>query len=137
MPSLAPMSTVTRVPALPRLGWAARLTAGAWHVLTGADVEIGPDGDCWFEGAWAGSFDAWAFERADAVFGSGGAIEIDGTARFTGPTHPQEGLSVVRRGGDLVVANSIVLALWLSGARGHAPDPAHLLPPLPGGGRLR
>jgi hypothetical protein len=121
------MFTVTRAPSLPKLGWVAQLSNGHWDTVVGPKVEIGPAEDRWFEGAWAGPFDDWGFADCASVFGSGGQLQTSGSVRFTGPSHPQEGISVIRRGESVTVANSIVLALWKSGTRIDSDDAGNTL----------
>ena len=106
-----------QIPTLPPLAWCARACAGARGdvaitVLHGADVETRPEG--FVEGAWDGDFDAFDFDRAATLSGTGGRLR-DGTLVFATPFHPLERLFTLRRPDALFVSNSLVFLLAQAG----------------------
>jgi hypothetical protein len=109
------------VPDLPVLAWGATLRQGepAIRVLHGSQVEIREDS--FFEGAWDGPFEAFRFDQAATVAGSGARIET-GRVLFCGPSHMGERLQSIRVGDELFVSNSLPFLLALSGER---LDPKH------------
>jgi hypothetical protein len=101
---------------LPRLAWAARLRKQehAVRILHGPWVEVSDD--CFFEGAWDGTFEGRRFDQALTFAGSGGRL-ADGEIVFAGPSHTFESLYSVRAGDELFVSNSLAFLLALSGER--------------------
>lgn len=100
--------------ALPPLAWCARLGAGGpVRVLHGAGVEGRPEG--FVEGAWDGPFDAFDFDRAETLAGTG-ARRRQGATVFAAPFHPLERLFVLRADDDdVLVSNSLVFLLVAAG----------------------
>lgn len=78
------------------------------HVRHGSDVEIRPDR--FFEGAWDGPFEAFAFERAEHLVGSGGVVRGDSVV-FATPFHPLDWLYVLRSPDQVRISNSLVFVL--------------------------
>lgn len=104
-----------REPSLPLLAWAARMRRHepVVEIVHGPGVET--RADCFFEGAWDGSFLAGAFDEAPALFGSGGRV-VDGEVRFAAPSHMFERLQSIAIGDRLHIANSLPLLLVTAGA---------------------
>jgi len=99
----------TCVPTLPPLAWLCLLPVGGGAELRhGEHVQLMDDG--FFEGAWAGPFAEAGFDRADAVFGSGGKPTAEGM-RFVTPSHTGEPLYVLRRRAGAAVSNSLPFLL--------------------------
>ena len=98
------------VSSLPRLAWCARLrkNQGVVRILHGPWVET--RNDCFFEGAWDGPFDAYRFDEAITMSGTGGRI-VDGSILFVSPGHTYESLHSIRLGGELHVSNSLAFLL--------------------------
>lgn len=94
--------------AIPPLAWLLDWHAGRGVLHCGSGVETRDD--AWFEGVWAGDFEAWDFDRAADVFGSGGLCR-DGCLRLITPSHCLEPLFLLRDGGRLRVANSLAFLL--------------------------
>lgn len=94
---------------LPPLSWCARVRRGTpVQVHHGADVETRPEG--FVEGAWDGDFDAFDFDEAESLAGTGARVR-DGRLIFTAPFHPLERLFVMRSGDEVLVSNSLVFVL--------------------------
>lgn len=93
------------LPHLPPLAWLVDLSGPASPMLLcGTDVET--SGSAFAEGCWAGAFDAWDFDRAQYVFGSGGKITDDGSL-FVTPSHTLDALYTLQRGSRFMVSNSL------------------------------
>lgn len=109
-------------PMLPRLAWCARLEQGSSTVTVehGPWVESQPD--LFFEGAWAGKFDADGLTEAEAVLGSGAFLSGD-SVTFVPGTHTMERLHTCRDGDVLLVSNSFA---YLLTALGDGVDPRHV-----------
>lgn len=104
----------SEIETLPRLAWCARVVKGGAEVR----VEHGPwvearDG-FFFEGGWAGDFDAGDPAAAVACLGSGGVLADSGVV-FVTPTHMLERLHAVRVGDELLVSNSLAFVLARAG----------------------
>ena len=98
---------------LPLLSWVARAARNAPVLVRhGAHVETRPDG--FVEGAWDGGFDAWDFDRAETLAGTG-ARARDGRLVFAAPFHPLERLFVLRTDDQLFVSNSLAFLLTEAG----------------------
>jgi hypothetical protein len=98
---------------LPPLSWCARARPGApVQIRHGADVEIRPEG--FVEGAWDGDFDAFDFDQAVSLAGTGARLR-DGRLIFSAPFHPLERLFVIRHGEDVLISNSLVFLLTEAG----------------------
>ena len=101
------------ISALPRMSWCARLGQSGTVVVRHGDwVETRPKG--FVEGAWDGEFDAFEFDRAQTLAGSG-AVMRDGACIFAAPFHPLERLYVLRRPQATLVSNSLVFVLQEAG----------------------
>ena len=94
----------TAEPGLPALAWLVECEDGQMRGRCGAAVEISGHG--LFEGAWAGDFPAFDFDRTDYVFGTGVRIR-DGQAVFVPPSHTLDALYVWLRSGGYCVSNSL------------------------------
>lgn len=98
---------------LPPLSWCAGLRSGEpVRVRHGAGVETRHTG--FVEGAWNGDFDAFDFDSAQTLSGSG-ARARDGAVVFAAPSHPLERLFVLKRRDELLVSNSLVFVLAEAG----------------------
>ena len=99
---------------LPKLAWVAgmRRTHPVVRVEHGPWVETRDD--CFFEGAWDGSFAEAAFDDAVSFLGSGGRLAADRVV-FAGPTHKMDRIQSVAVGDSLYVSNSLVLLLTRAG----------------------
>ena len=98
---------------LPPLSWCARLQLGSTvNVRHGAGVETRAAG--FVEGAWDGDFDAFAFDAAETLCGSGGRLREGGVV-FAAPSHPLERLFALPRRDELLVSNSMVFLLSQAG----------------------
>ncbi len=105
---------------MPPLAWCADARPGAAvRVRHGPGVETRRDG--FVEGAWDGDFDAFDFDRAGALAGSGARLR-GATLVFAAPFHPLERLFVLRRPGRTRISNSLV---FLLAAAGDALDLSH------------
>lgn len=107
---------IQHLPGLPRLAWCAH-TAPGGDTLT---VQAGPwvdSADDWcFEGAWAGSFEEGAFDRAEHCMGSGVRVDADG-ATFVAPSHTLDRLYAVAIPAGVWFSNSLAMLLAASGVR--------------------
>ncbi|WP_142392680.1 hypothetical protein [Mycobacterium sp. 3519A] len=114
---------VTSDPTLPLMAWCAHLCFGndAVDLLCGSSVEIRGDG--FFEGAWAGSAEAFDFSETADVFGSGGRIAGDELIVVT-PSHTLERVQFIQHDGEIFVSNSLVFLLTAAGAE---LDPHHTI----------
>jgi hypothetical protein len=102
-----------RLDSLPLLSWCARVRpGGALTVRHGTRVETRRNG--FVEGAWDGEFEAFDFDRAQTLAGTGGRQRGD-VVVFAAPFHPLEWLFVLRRPDELLVSNSMVFLLSESG----------------------
>lgn len=111
---------VTRDSSLPPLAWCVRLRHGNdVELLCGDSVEVRDDG--FFEGAWAGSAEAFDFNSATDVFGSGGRITGDDLIIVT-PSHTLERVQFIQRSDETLISNSLVFLLTTAGAE---LDPHH------------
>ena len=100
-------------PELPLLSWCARLQPGsAVRVRHGAGVETRAAG--FVEGAWDGDYDAFEFDAAETLCGSGGRLREGGVV-FAAPSHPLERLFALQRRDELFVSNSMVFLLSQAG----------------------
>ncbi len=98
---------------LPPLSWCARLESGRpVRVRHGAGVETRTAG--FVEGVWDGDFDAFDFDVAETLCGSGARAREDAVV-FAAPSHPLERLFVLQRRDDLLVSNSLVFLLAEAG----------------------
>jgi hypothetical protein len=86
----------------------------AIRVLHGPQVEIRENH--FFEGAWDGAFEAFRFDQAATVAGSGARIANEHVL-FCGPSHMGERFQSIRVGDELFVSNSLAFLLALSGER--------------------
>lgn len=102
------------VKALPKLAWAAAIQRGQPRVrlLHGPAVETREN--VFFEGAWDGPFEDFAFENAISCMGSGGRLE-NGRTVFVAPSHKLEWIQSVATAGALYISNSLALLLVLAG----------------------
>jgi hypothetical protein len=66
--------------------------------------------DCFFEGAWDGPLEAYRFDQAIALFGSGGRL-ADDAILFASPSHLYERLHSIRVGEELYISNSLAFLL--------------------------
>lgn len=78
----------------------------------GGGVETRREG--FVEGAWDGDFDAFDFDRAKTLAGTGGRLRGD-TMVFAAPFHPMERLFLLREPGQVWVSNSLVFLLAETG----------------------
>ncbi|MCP5118318.1 MAG: hypothetical protein GY953_46490, partial [bacterium] len=100
---------------LPPLSWCAHARAGAAvRFRHGSDVETRENG--FVEGAWDGEFEAFDFDQAHTLAGSGGRLRR-GTLVFAAGFHPLERLFVLRRRDETFVSNSLVFLLSEAGVR--------------------
>ena len=98
---------------LPCLSWCARLDPdGTVQLRHGNGVETRESG--FVEGAWDGDFDAFDFDRAIALCGSGARLRGE-TLVFVAAFHPLECLYVLRRDAETFVSNSLVFLLAEAG----------------------
>ena len=104
------MPRLTRIGSLPSMSWLASIPRNHEDrvAFIGPYVETFPDAI--FEGAWAGDFDAVAFDRAATVAGSGFACR-DGSYIFVPPSHNLECLYLVRERDRLTISNSLVFLM--------------------------
>ncbi len=113
--------TKRALPALPRLGWLARVDTrtSEVHLVHGSSVEAGPAFAV--EGVWDGPFAEADFHRAEHFFGSG--VRVEGDCVWFVPSHALVDRIVYGwRGAELLVSNSLALLMGYTGAR---LDPAH------------
>lgn len=103
---------VRPTPALPPLAWLMRARAGVARVDCGESVRISGEG--FLEGTWAGAADLAAAAHAPIVMGSGALADGDRLVLVT-PSHTLDGIFTVRRGDELVAANSLVALLVAAG----------------------
>ena len=95
--------------ALPRLAWLFERRCGETpRLLHGPGVLVRPTG--FFEGAWSGDFDDFAFHEAANVFGSG-AVATERGVLFVPPSHTQEHLLLWRGPAGIGVSNSLAFLL--------------------------
>jgi len=101
---------------LPRLAWCACLRAKeeVARILHGPWVETRED--CFFEGAWDGPFEAYRFDEATMLAGSGSRV-VDGAILFASPGHMAERLYAVSVGDTLYVSNSFTFLLTQAGQK--------------------
>lgn len=99
---------------LPKLAWAAAIHRGQPRVrlLHGPSVELREN--AFFEGAWDGRFEDFAFDSALSCMGSGGRLE-NGRAVFVAPSHKLEWIQSVATAGALYISNSLAFLLVLAG----------------------
>lgn len=97
---------------LPPLAWLLDWENGEALLHCGAGVETRDE--AWFEGIWAGDFDAWDFDQAPDVFGSGGFFR-NGRLRLVPPSHSLEPLFLKQDGAGLRVSNSLAFLLAYTG----------------------
>ena len=89
---------------LPPLAWCARARAGApLRVRHGTRVETRRDG--FVEGVWDDEFEAFDFDRAVTLAGSGGRVRGSRVV-FAAPFHPLERLFVVRTGDHVALLDA-------------------------------
>jgi hypothetical protein len=94
---------------LPPLSWCARAGLRApVRIRHGADVEIRSEG--FVEGAWNGDFDAFDFDQAEALAGTGARLR-GGRLIFCAPFHPLERLFMIRNSDEVLISNSLVFLL--------------------------
>jgi hypothetical protein len=105
-----PRLSYQRIDALPKLAWLARIDAddALVTVLHGASVET--RAAFFFEGCWSGRFEDGAFDKVDAVYGSGAVVRGDSVV-FVPPADTVDSLFHAHAGNRLVVANSLPLLL--------------------------
>lgn len=102
------------MPSWPPLAWLARCGTKSVELLHGSMVEVGEGWAC--EGGWAGAFGPGGFDRAAVVAGSGARIR-DGEAIFVPPTSTLDRLCSLADGdGRMLVSNSLIAPLAVSGA---------------------
>lgn len=106
---------VDRRPELPPLAWLLELGDGGDLLVCGSSVAARHDS--FFEGAWAGGFEEWAFHECREVFGSGGRRTPSGWL-IVPPSHTLECVFLLRmpRGG-WVGSNSLAFLMAWTGAR--------------------
>ena len=98
---------------LPPLSWCARARPGLpVTVRHGAGVETRSGG--FVEGAWNGPFDAFDFDTATTLAGTGGRLRGD-VLVFTAPFHPLERLFALQRRDATFVSNSLAFLLTEAG----------------------
>ena len=98
---------------LPPLAWCAHARQGRpLRVTHGSGVESRKDG--FVEGAWDGDFEAFDFDRAGTLAGSGARVRGD-TIVFASPFHPLERLFVLRGRGEARISNSFAFLLTEAG----------------------
>jgi len=102
------------ISSLPRLAWCAclRKNDGVVRLLHGPWVET--RNDCFFEGAWDGPFEAYRFDQAVMLVGSGGRI-VDEAILFASPGHMGDRLFSLSMENKLYVSNSFVFLLTKAG----------------------
>lgn len=97
-------------PALPKLAWCARITAGSDDIL----VEHGPwvetHATFFIEGAWNGDYSQGNLSAATMLLGSGGELSPAG-AVFCSTTHTKERLQSLRVDDALLISNSFIYLL--------------------------
>lgn len=98
--------------ALPAACWLATVTDDAVRVACGPLVERTAVGVV--EGCWDEPFEAFDFDRAAYLFGSGVRMRDDGVA-FVAPSHTLEGLYVHETPHRLAVSNSLAFLLEREG----------------------
>ena len=101
---------------LPQLAWLAGCSRERLSLHHGRAVETWPGS--FFEGAWAGPFEARGFAEAATVAGSGAVATKDGVT-FVAPSHTLEGLWYRADDDALVVSNSLAFLLEHLGATVH------------------
>jgi hypothetical protein len=104
----------SRVDALPRLSWCARLAAGSDVVEVRHGPWVETRGDFFVEGAWEGDFGAGELDRSVALVGTGGRAGADGV-RFSASAGRRDRLYLARGERELWISNSPVFALVASG----------------------
>ena len=97
---------------LPKLAWRAQISPDRVQVTHGPDVEIRDQ--CFVEGAWNGRFNRFGFLDAQVLLGSGGIVNDQG-ALFATATNTLDRLYMIQPQGELVIANSMALALLAAG----------------------
>ena len=102
------------ISSLPCLAWCAclRKNAGVVRILHGPWVET--RNDCFFEGAWDGPIEAYRFDEASMLAGSGGRI-VGEAILFASPGHMGERLFSLSMENELHVSNSFVFLLAQAG----------------------
>lgn len=95
--------------ALPLMSWCASVGRdGVVRVWHGQGVET--RSDRFLEGAWDGDFEAFDFDGAMSVAGSG-AVLRDGVCVFAAPFHPLEKIFVLQGERETLLSNSLVFLL--------------------------
>ena len=95
------------------MSWCARVCRGGTVFLRHGDG-VETRSDRFVEGAWDGDFQAFDFDRAQNLAGSGGVLR-DGVCVFAAPFHPLERLYVLQGSGETLVSNSFVFVLAEAG----------------------
>jgi hypothetical protein len=106
------MLTSLRHDALPPLAWLLDWDGRQAMLHCGCGVEVREHG--WFEGVWAGDFEAWDFDRAADVFGSGGLVH-EGRLSLVTPSHCLEPLFIKLDGVRVSASNSLAFLLAHAG----------------------
>ena len=103
-----------QIASLPRLSWCVciREHEEVAHIRHGSWVETRDDG--FIEGAWDGPFEAYRFDEAFMLAGSGGRV-VDGTILFASPGHMGERLYSLSVANELYVSNSFTFLLSQAG----------------------
>jgi len=105
-----------RIPSLPPLAWALRMTHDTDDVTlwAGRNVELGAG---WFlEGAWDGEYSEFTFDTTLNLFGTGGRLRGD-RLRLCTPGHILGRITTVRVGHSWYASNSIPFVLAAAGLR--------------------
>ena len=119
-------------PSLPPLAWCLTHTHGSDEAILRCGNSVETTDDAFFEGAWAGEFDAMDFDAVADVFGSGGRVFGDELLIVT-PSHTLERVQFIQRGGETIISNSLVFLLSAAGAEldpkhaGYATDFTHVI----------
>jgi hypothetical protein len=99
---------------LPRLSWCARMRRheAVAHIRHGSWVETRDD--CFFEGAWDGPLEAYRFDEAIMLAGSGARV-VNGAILFASPGPMCERLYSLSVANELYVSNSFAFLLTQAG----------------------
>jgi hypothetical protein len=106
---------VERCKKLPPLAWLLDIDGEQAKLVCGHSVVVAADG--FFEGAWAGAFEAWDFARCCEVFGSGCQLTHEGWM-IVPPSHTLECVYLLQRsnGTGFLASNSLAFLFARSGA---------------------
>jgi hypothetical protein len=98
----------------PRLAWCAKIQKYEDTVTVRHGPWVETRDDCFFEGAWDGSFEDFRFDEAVTFTGTGGRL-ANGSILFSSPTHMLDRIQSIRVEDEIFVSNSFTCSLVQAG----------------------